>query len=127
MFYAEVVELVDALDSKSSEGNLVRVRFPPSVHKLTQFIEWAFFMFKMEKTYYVYALSSSIKQYIYVGLTDDLDRRLAEHNRGYNKTTKPYAPFVLIYFEKATSRVEARVREKYLKSGVGKEFLKTFL
>ena len=39
---AEVVELVDALDSKSSEGNLVRVRFPPSVPKLKFEKTWAF-------------------------------------------------------------------------------------
>jgi putative endonuclease len=82
---------------------------------------------KMEKPYYVYAIRSSVRHYIYVGLTDNLDRRIAEHNSGYNKTTKPYIPFVLIYSEKVNNRVEARMREKYLKSGVGKAFLKSFL
>ena len=42
---AEVVELVDALDSKSSEGNLVRVRFPPSVHKAQVWKNLGFFWF----------------------------------------------------------------------------------
>ena len=46
---AEVVELVDALDSKSSEGNLVRVRFPPSVPKLKFEKTWAFFNFMTMK------------------------------------------------------------------------------
>ncbi len=40
---------------------------------------------------------------------------------GYEKTTKPYKPFILIYSETADNRIEARKREKYWKSGVGKE------
>ena len=40
-------------------------------------------------------------------------------------TTKPYIPFILIYSEKFETRAEARDKEKYLKSGSGKEFLKT--
>ena len=47
------------------------------------------------------------------------------HNNGYEKTTKPYTPFKLIYSEKVETRIEARKREKYLKSGIGKEFLKS--
>ncbi len=75
--------------------------------------------------YYVYAIKSAIRNYIYVGITNDLERRFNQHNDGKNKTTKPYSPFLLLYFEKAENRVAARKREKYLKSGVGKEFLKT--
>ncbi len=74
--------------------------------------------------YYVYAISSQTRNYIYVGLTDDVDRRFDEHNRGYNKTTKPYRPFGLILTENYKTRREARLREKFLKSGAGKEFLK---
>jgi putative endonuclease len=70
------------------------------------------------------AISSLEKNYIYVGLTDNLDRRFFEHNSGKNKTTKPYKPFTLIYFEECTTRIEARFREKYFKSGIGKEKLK---
>jgi putative endonuclease len=77
--------------------------------------------------YYVYALKSRTRNYLYVGMTNSLSRRLSEHNDGKNKTTKPYRPFLLIYSEKAASRIKAREREKYLKSGVGKEFLKTLL
>jgi putative endonuclease len=75
--------------------------------------------------YYVYAIRSHSRNYIYVGLTDNLKRRLHQHNTGLNRTTKPYAPFNLIWSEAFPSRQEAREREKYLKSGVGKEFLKS--
>ena len=72
----------------------------------------------------VYAIKSLTKNYIYVGLTNNLDRRLNEHNTGSNRTTKPYRPFVLIYTETFNSRTEARLKEKYFKSGVGKGFLR---
>lgn len=74
--------------------------------------------------YIVYALKSKNKNYIYVGLTQNFDERLRRHNNGYEKTTKPYKPFKLIHREDYPSRIEARAREKYLKSGIEKEFLK---
>ena len=74
--------------------------------------------------YWVYAISSIRRNYIYIGLTSDLDERISRHNNGYERTTKAYLPFRLIYSEKLNTRSEARVREKYLKSGIGKEFLK---
>jgi len=72
----------------------------------------------------VYAIKSLSKSYIYVGLTNNLDRRLNERNIGSNRTTKPYRTFVLIHTETFNSRTEARLNEKYFKSGVGKEFLR---
>ena len=74
--------------------------------------------------YYVYAIKSLNRNYIYVDISNDLERRLLEHNRGYNHTTKPYRPFKILHFEKFESRIEAREREKFLKSGAGKEYLK---
>jgi putative endonuclease len=73
--------------------------------------------------FYIYAISSQLRNYIYVGLTNNIARRLEEHNKGYNKTTNPYRPFKLILTEDYKSRSEARVREKYLKSGEGKELI----
>ena len=73
----------------------------------------------------VYAVKSLRRNYIYVGLTQDLDNRLNRHNKGYERTTKPYCPFKLIHREYFATRAEARKREKYLKSGIGKEFLKS--
>ena len=69
----------------------------------------------------VYALKSLRRNYIYVGMTQNLTERFNRHNKGYERTTKPYRPFKLIYSEKFNSRKEARTREKYLKSGAGKE------
>lgn len=77
--------------------------------------------------YNVYAIKSLIRDYVYVGLTSNLERRLGEHNSGKNKTTKPYKPFVLFYTEAYSTRSEAREREKYFKSGAGKEFLKSLI
>ena len=74
--------------------------------------------------FYVYVISSLIRTYIYVGISDDPNRRIEQHNKGYNKTTKPYIPFKTILIEEFKSRTEAREREKNLKSGSGKESLK---
>ena len=76
---------------------------------------------------YVYALASKNRNYIYVGMTNDVTRRLNEHNTGENRSTKAYAPFTLIYTERLSTRIEARIKEKYFKSGVGKEFLKKLI
>ena len=73
----------------------------------------------------VYAIKSLSRNYIYIGMTNDINRRMAEHNNGENKSTKAYRPFVLIHSEEFPDRVAARVRERYLKSGIGKEYLKT--
>jgi putative endonuclease len=50
---------------------------------------------------------------------------LKEHNFGKTKSTKGFIPWKLIYQEQIGARSDARKREKYLKSGVGKEFLKS--
>jgi putative endonuclease len=75
--------------------------------------------------FYVYVISSLTRNYIYVGLTDNVERRINEHQSGKNKTTKPYKPYKVILIEQFETRVKARMKEKYLKSGIGKEFLKT--
>jgi putative endonuclease len=74
--------------------------------------------------FFVYAISSIERNYIYVGLTDNPERRIGQHNPGYEKTTRAYAPFLILLIESFQIRSEARVREKYLKSGVGKEYLR---
>ena len=60
-------------------------------------------------------------------MTSNLEQRLERHNKRQNKTTKPYAPFKLIYTEEVETRIMARQREKYLKSGIGREFLKKII
>lgn len=75
----------------------------------------------------VYAIKSTSRNYIYVGLTNNLEERIKRHNLGENKTTLCYAPFELIYVENCLDRKSARRREKYLKSGIGKEYLKSLI
>jgi putative endonuclease len=75
--------------------------------------------------FYVYVISSLERKYIYVGLTGNFERRFVEHNNGENRSTKAYKPFKLILKEEYKTRPEARQREKYLKSGVGKEYLRS--
>ena len=72
----------------------------------------------------VYAISSLRHNYIYVGMTQDLANRLERHNLGRERTTRFYAPFKLIYTEECENRSEGRKREKYWKSGIGKERLR---
>lgn len=128
-WFAGVAELVDAHDSKSCIRKDVPVRVRPSVQIRGDFISPFYFtsMDNSENKYFVYAINSLIRNYIYVGLTGNLHRRISNHNRGYNRTTKPYLPFKLIYSEEFNSRKEARVKEKYLKSGISKKFLRTFI
>ena len=77
--------------------------------------------------FYTYALNSLERNYIYVGITSDIERRVKEHNSGKNKTTRPYRPFELIFEKEFQTRTEARTEEKKLKSGYGKEFLKNLV
>ncbi len=73
--------------------------------------------------YFVYSLKSCNHKYVYVGITENIERRLYQHNHGQNKSTKPYSPFFLLYYEKLPDRKAAREREIYLKSTSGKRFL----
>jgi putative endonuclease len=72
----------------------------------------------------VYAIKSEVDGRIYVGFTKDIKNRIIEHNGGSTKSTKGYRPWELIYKEEVDDRIEARKREKYLKSGCGKEFIR---
>jgi putative endonuclease len=72
----------------------------------------------------VYALKSLSRNYVYIGMTSELDIRLTRHNEGKNRTTKAYAPFEMIHTREFENRIEARVYEKFLKTGVGRKFLK---
>ena len=60
-------------------------------------------------------------------MTTDVDKRLGQHNRKENKSTKAYVPWILIHVEQFSNRIEARQREKYLKSGIGREFIESII
>ena len=74
--------------------------------------------------FYVYVLKSQRDSTLYIGLTHDLARRLQQHNRGHGRSTRAKRPFVLLLFERFETRAAARAREKYYKSGFGREILK---
>lgn len=75
--------------------------------------------------YVVYILRNKTKGFQYVGMTNNLARRLAEHNAGYSYTTKKYTPFEVVYTEEYPDRLSTRHREKYLKSGSGREYIQS--
>jgi len=77
--------------------------------------------------YYVYVLLSEKDGKFYTGSTGDLKNRLEEHNRGYARSTKNRRPFKLIYYEACINEEDAMQREKYLKSGMGKKYVKNRL
>ncbi|MBY0376416.1 GIY-YIG nuclease family protein [Patescibacteria group bacterium] len=74
--------------------------------------------------YFVYVLKSKKDSKFYYGFTDNLERRIKEHNNRGVRSTKSRGPFDLIYFENAGSIIEARKREKYFKSGFGRKYVK---
>ena len=74
--------------------------------------------------YFVYVLKSIKDGRLYKGQTSNLNKRLKQHTRGENKSTKGFMPWELVYFEIFQTREEAVLREKYFKSGSGREFLK---
>lgn len=77
--------------------------------------------------WYIYVLQSLVNERLYTGSTNNIERRLKEHNSGQSKYTSLTKPFKLVYSEEYLSRLEARKRELFLKTGKGREFLKTKL
>ena len=75
----------------------------------------------------VYAICDRISKQIYVGMTNNLERRLSEHKRGQSFYTKRFQDFHLIYSEEFANYVDGRKKEKSLKNASGKEFLRGFI
>ena len=73
---------------------------------------------------YIYVLRSEKDGRFYVGMSENFERRLLEHNSGKTKSTKGFIPWKLFLFEEFPDRITARKREKYLKSGYGKHWIK---
>ena len=77
---------------------------------------------------YVYVLKSLRNGKRYIGSTDLLpEERLKKHNYGSNKFTKRNGPFELVYQESYDNKTEAKKRENFLKSGVGRKYLNEIL
>ena len=78
-----------------------------------------------DNMYYTYVLQSEKNGRQYVGSTDDLKRRIREHNAGIGGAyTSKNRPFKLIYYEAYISYDLARKSERFYKTGKGREVLK---
>ena len=71
----------------------------------------------------VYILRSKKDRKRYIGSTDNIDRRFEEHQRGKVASTKNRRPLAIIYTEEYRTRNEAEKRERFFKSGKGREWL----
>lgn len=69
--------------------------------------------------HFVYILRSDKDGKLYVGITANVENRLAYHNAGRVRSTKNRRPFQLIHVEVCPTRMAAREREVYLKSYKG--------
>lgn len=65
--------------------------------------------------YYLYLIKSLVKRWYYIGVTDNLEKRLLQHNQKRVRSTKAYAPFTLIYKETFQNKTTALQREYTLK------------
>jgi len=72
--------------------------------------------------YYVYLLQGCGGRKIYVGLTDDLSKRISEHRNGKSRVTRSWLPIKLIWYCVFLDKHAAAAFEQYLKSGSGREF-----
>ncbi len=74
--------------------------------------------------HYVYVIRSLKDGRFYVGMSTNVKNRITEHNSGKTKSTKGFIPWELIFVEEYLTRIDARKREKFLKQGSGKEYIK---
>ncbi len=80
---------------------------------------------RTDTMFFVYVLRSELDGSLYIGLTSNLDRRLHRHNSGHEHSTRTRRSYALLLSEAFATREAARAREKYYKSGFGREILKT--
>jgi putative endonuclease len=74
--------------------------------------------------WYVYFLKSISKDYLYIGSTNNLERRRTEHNDGLVQSTKAYRPLEIEAYVAVKTEKKARELEQYFKTGSGKAILK---
>ncbi len=77
--------------------------------------------------HYVYVLLSEVDRQFYTGAASDLKQRMHKHNEGQVPSTRERRPLKLVYYEACLSKEDAYRREKYLKSGMGKRYLRNRL
>lgn len=77
--------------------------------------------------WYVYVLYSKKDTFFYVGCTNDIKNRIKKHNNQKVLSTKSRLPLILIYTEICINKKDAYTREKYLKSGMGRRYIRNRL
>jgi putative endonuclease len=74
-------------------------------------------------TYYSYVLRSLKNGILYKGSTEDIEKRLSSHNKGLVKFTSRHVPWELVLKEEFISHSEAMKREKWYKTGNGRDWI----
>ena len=77
--------------------------------------------------WYIYIIKSVQNSKYYVGCTNNIERRLSEHNNGYNIATQKGKPWNIVHYEKFNNQQEAYSREKKIKSYKGGSAFKKLL
>ena len=77
--------------------------------------------------YFTYVLKSEYDSKLYIGFTNDLQKRVEEHHQGAVASTANRGPLKLVYYEACLNAEDALKREKYFKTGFGRRFLKNRL
>ena len=77
--------------------------------------------------FFTYVMISENDNKLYVGFTNNLERRVEEHHNGVVASTANRRPLRLIYYEACLHEEDALKREKYFKTGFGRRFLKNRL
>lgn len=77
--------------------------------------------------WYIYVLKSKQDKNLYTGCTNNLIKRFEQHNLGEVFSTSRRRPLILVYYEGCLNKNDAFQREKYLKTGMGKRYIKNRL
>ena len=78
-------------------------------------------------SFHMYILFSKSRDRYYIGHTNNIERRLAEHNSGQTKSTKHGIPWELVFTKEFDSNVEANKVELYLKRMKSRKFIEKFI
>ena len=74
--------------------------------------------------YYTYVIYTKIGNHFYYGYTEDLKKRISDHQKGKSRYTKRYVDWKLIYYEACLNKKDAKRRELYLKTTEGRRMIK---
>ncbi len=102
--------------SANKVGEMAKSRLPAKLARRIRHTE--------TDMHYVYILLNERKTRTYTGVADDVNKRLALHNAGRVKASRPYRPYNIIHTEEFETLKEARQKEKFYKSTTGRRRIK---